>query len=144
MNFFKFILLFLLFNHLVFAAVLVPCAFCNVLNYRESEPGLIPYKAFTFGEEVVVYLVKLIDLTFVKHKESNFVDGSIEANQVDFTIPVPESNFCLGPDGLYILDLYRTSDSILVIYVNSTDISTASYYGLIVDKSGKPIRFVIK
>src|ERR1043165_6123186 len=114
MNFFKFILLFLLFNRLVFAAVLVPCASCNVLNYRESEPGLVPYKAFTFGEEVVVSFVKIIDNS---PNTTNFClgqridlrwihkDGSIEANQVDFTFPVPEWNFCPRPDAYYPLDL---------------------------------------
>ena len=153
MNFFEFILLFLLFNRLVFAAVLVPCASCNVLNYRESEPELAPYKAFTFDEEVVVCFFKIIDNS---PNTTNFClesridlrwihkDGSIEASQVDFTFPVPELNFCPSPDTNYPLDIHRLSDSILITYMNSSDISTASYYGLIVNKSGKPVRFVIK
>jgi hypothetical protein len=98
----------------------------------------------TFKNEAVVRLIKFLDTS----SETNFCldpkirlrwvhqDGTVERGIVDFY--VPEHNFCPGPDGFYPYDVYRLlPDSIIVIYTNSTDISSASFYGLITDRSGK-------
>lgn len=125
------------------------CKSCITRKYYESE-SLEPYRAFNFDDESVIQFVKLID----PFDDSNLCieprvilrlihrDGSVEHNTVDF--PIPESNFCPAKNGRYPLELHRIlPDKILIIYVNSTNISDApSYFGLLVNKSGKVIRFV--
>ncbi|RIA81069.1 hypothetical protein C1645_837559 [Glomus cerebriforme] len=65
-----------------------------------------------------------------------YPNGTIEAAKVDY--PIPESNFCIGSDGFYIFQIKRNfPDHLLVLYVNSTDIASASYYALLVTQTGK-------
>jgi hypothetical protein len=139
---------------IIFLSLIIPSFACdscnNLIIYNETERGLFPYLAMTFKNETVIRLVKLLDtspdsdlcidpkirLRWVRQ------DGTVERGIVDFYIP--EHNFCPGPDGFYPYEVYRLlPDSIITIYTNSTDISSASFYGLITDRTGKFIRFVI-
>src|SRR5581483_11180872 len=70
------------------------------------------------------------------------INGTITPFRIDF--PFPVYNFCPSPNGVYSFVIYRfDEDKMLILYVNSTDVNLASYYGLVAEKGGKIIRFVI-
>ncbi|GBB90932.1 hypothetical protein RclHR1_01800017 [Rhizophagus clarus] len=57
-------------------------------------------------------------------------NGTIEVARVDY--PIPEFNFC---NGTFQIENYFPN-YLLVLYVNSTDIDSASYYALLIDYAG--------
>ena len=70
-----------------------------------------------------------------------YSNGTTEVAKVDYSIP--ELNFCIGPFGSLLFQFKRIlSDTLAIIYINSTDLTSASYYMLLVTQTGKVIRFV--
>ncbi|GBC02607.1 hypothetical protein RclHR1_04700009 [Rhizophagus clarus] len=68
-----------------------------------------------------------------------YPDGTIDVVKIDY--PFPEYNFCRIPDGYdYIIDVERAFPNFVsILYINSTDLSSASYYILLVSRTGKII-----
>ncbi|RIA86161.1 hypothetical protein C1645_878851 [Glomus cerebriforme] len=113
----------------------------NSLLYNEIEPGLKLDKVLTFKDKTtIISLVKPINESCVEPQINLRIlhpNGTIDAAIVDF--PIPESNFCYRPNGNnYWFDLERSfPESLYILYINSTDITSASYYVLLVTRTGK-------
>ena len=145
-------LLYLLITSPLLRAISPPtCESCITRIYHETESRLEPYRAFLIGNEMVTQMIKFsdefneTDLCIEPRVILRWIheNGFSEGNIVDF--PFPAYNFCPGPNGKYPLEIHRiVSDKLLIMYVNATNIAdTPSHYGLIVNKSGKIIRFVM-
>ena len=118
------------------------------LTFKESNGSYFEIRrAFTFENDVVVQIIYPTDLVTYCLDPSvylwvNYENGTITPFRVDFSFPA--YNFCPGPSGFYSLEIIRLdSDKLLIQYVNSTDVNSASFYGLVVGKEGNIIRFVI-
>ncbi|PKC55931.1 hypothetical protein RhiirA1_542310, partial [Rhizophagus irregularis] len=59
-------------------------------------------------------------------------NGTVDSAKVDY--PIPEYNFCRGPNGFYWFDMIRSfPSSINILYI---DIASASYYVLFATRTG--------
>ena len=81
------------------------------------------------------------EITF-RHINKN---GEIKPAKVNYQIP--KFNFCANNNHRFPYPHYTYtfgSENIFVLYINLTNIITASYYGLVVDKiTGNYIRYII-
>src|SRR3954468_20069909 len=127
---------------LLFVNPVLACDTCHSIIHHEKEPGLEVYNAFTFENVMVVQLVKPLtkNLCLEPRIELRLVhqNRAVEALIVDYLIP--EYNFCLGLSGYYSFGVRQLSDYILINYV-IPNITSASFNVLLVDKTGKVIRF---
>jgi hypothetical protein len=118
----------------------------NSIIYNETEIGLKIDKILTFRDRTsIIRLVKPINDSCVEPRIDLRIlhpNGTIDKAEVDY--PIPAFNFCFGfEENFYILDIERSfPESLYILYVNSTDIASASYYILIVNRTGKFVRFV--
>ena len=117
----------------------------NSITFNETEPFEI-YQSLPFKNEAILQIVKPIDTKTYCLKPGIFLrhispDGSVKRTDVNYTIP--DFNFCPGANNLYPYQLYNVQDYILTLYINSTEIGSASYYALITDKSGNFVRYII-
>ncbi|CAB4493246.1 unnamed protein product [Rhizophagus irregularis] len=108
----------------------------NVIPYNETEPGLEVYKVFSYRDETaVILLIKPINESCVEPRIDLRIlhpNGTIDSAKVDY--PIPEYNFCLGPNGFYWFDITRSLPKfLLVLYA---DIVSASYYVLVITRTG--------
>ncbi|CAB4382861.1 unnamed protein product [Rhizophagus irregularis] len=108
----------------------------NVIPYDETEPGLEVYKVFSYRDETaVILLIKPINESCVEPRIDIRIlhpNGTIDSAKVDY--PIPEYNFCLGPNGFYWFDITRSLPKfLLVLYA---DIVSASYYVLVITRTG--------
>jgi hypothetical protein len=114
--------------------------------YNETEIGFKINKVLAFRDKTtVIHLVKPINDSCVEPRINLRIlhpNGTIDKAEVDY--PIPAFNFCHGFDEkFYIVDIELSfPESLYILYVNSTDIASASYYVLIVNRTGKFVRFV--
>ncbi|POG62803.1 hypothetical protein GLOIN_2v588234 [Rhizophagus irregularis DAOM 181602=DAOM 197198] len=132
-NLFYFILLFI--NPLIVYSY-------DVILHNETEPGLKIYKVHTYRDGIaVVHLVKPINESCIEPRIDLRIlhpNGTVDSAKVDY--PIPEYNFCRGPNGFYWFDMIRSfPSSINILYI---DIASASYYVLFATRTGYVIRFV--
>ncbi|CAB4403038.1 unnamed protein product [Rhizophagus irregularis] len=126
-NLFYFILLFI--NPLIVYSY-------DVILHNETEPGLKIYKVHTYRDGIaVVHLVKPINESCIEPRIDLRIlhpNGTVDSAKVDY--PIPEYNFCLGPNGFYWFDIIRSlPSSINILYI---DIASASYYVLFATRTG--------
>jgi hypothetical protein len=127
-------------------SLLAVYSYDNSIIYNETEIGFRIDKILTFRDRTsVIRLVKPINDSCVDPRINLRIlhpNGTIDKAEVDY--PIPAFNFCHGYDEkFYILDIERSfPESLYILYVNSTDIASASYYVLIVNRMGKFVRFV--
>jgi hypothetical protein len=117
----------------------------ETIPYRETEPGFVISQIIAFRDETaVIHLVKPINDSCIEPRIDLRIlhpNGTIDAAKVDF--PIPEYNFCRGPSGYYVFCFERsTPKSLYLLYLNSTDIESASYYVLFLTRTGEVIRYV--
>ncbi|CAB4493243.1 unnamed protein product [Rhizophagus irregularis] len=126
-NLFYFILLFI--NPLIVYSY-------DVILHNETEPGLKIYKVHTYRDGIaVVHLVKPINESCIEPRIDLRIlhpNGTVDSAKVDY--PIPEYNFCRGPNGFYWFDMIRSfPSSINILYI---DIASASYYVLFATRTG--------
>ena len=117
------------------------------LIYNESMAKFEVYNLNNFKNEAVVQIIHPIDKKTYCLKPPYmdfrhiYLNGTINPFQIDFSFP--KYNFCPGPSGLYSFDAYYIDANLMLIqYVNSSDIDSASFYGMLVDDEGNIFRFV--
>ncbi|CAI2182418.1 6647_t:CDS:10 [Funneliformis geosporum] len=115
----------------------------KTFSYNETEPGYQINQILTYREGTsVVYLTKPINKTCNEPRIDLRVihpNGTVDVIEVNY--PIPDFNFCIIPDdsSLHIALFPYMPDYIYVLYENSTDISSASYYVLLITRTGKII-----
>ncbi|CAG8574081.1 17486_t:CDS:10 [Funneliformis caledonium] len=115
----------------------------KTFSYNETEPGYQIYQVLTYRDGTsVVYLTKPINETCNEPRIDLRVihpNGTVDVVKVNY--PIPDFNFCILPDDitLHIVLFPYMPDYIYVLYENSTDISSASYYVLLITRTGKII-----
>ena len=133
----------------------MPAASINVNNgsispsliYNESEPFEL-YGSFGFDDTAVLQIVKPIDTIQYCLKPKvylRFIHQNSSVNPVTVDYPIPEFNFCPGPNNQYYYQVHsiKAQRLMLISYINSTDIGgSASYYALLLDLTGNVIRYV--
>ncbi|RIA88249.1 hypothetical protein C1645_826666 [Glomus cerebriforme] len=130
-NFLLFYFLLLFINTLAYESIL----------YNETEPGLKIERILTFRDRTsVITLVKPINESCTEPRINLRVlhpNGTIDASEVDY--PIPDFNFCRGTDEeFFLFDIDRSfPESLYILYINSTDIASASYYVLLVTRMGQ-------
>ncbi|CAG8611342.1 11793_t:CDS:2 [Funneliformis caledonium] len=136
-------------NSLYFIAIFILfinplCLFSyKTFSYNETEPGFQVYQLLTYYDGTsVVYLNKPINGTCSEPRIILRIihpNGTVDKAEVDY--PIPDFNFCIIPNDISMslhLVLYRhLPDYIYVLYENSTDINSASYFALHVTRTGK-------
>ncbi|CAB4382853.1 unnamed protein product [Rhizophagus irregularis] len=108
----------------------------DVILHNETEPGFKIYKVLSYRDGItVVHLVKPINESCIEPRIDLRIlhpNGTIDSAKVDY--PIPEYNFCRGPNGFYWFDINRSLPrSINILYL---DIASASYYVLSITRSG--------
>ncbi|CAI2184724.1 7856_t:CDS:2, partial [Funneliformis geosporum] len=113
----------------------------RTFSYNEIEPGFQSYQLLTYYDGTsVVFLTKPINETC---NEPIIIlriihpNGTVDKAEIDY--PIPDFNFCIIPNDISLhLVLFRhLPDYIYVLYENSTDINSASYFALLVTRTGK-------
>ncbi|CAB4492436.1 hypothetical protein RhiirA5_431649 [Rhizophagus irregularis] len=105
----------------------------NNIIYNETE-RLVIAQTFDLRDKTILHMTRPINETCVEAKIDLRIlhqNGIIEVASIDYQIP--EHNFC---NGIFQIKRYQLN-YLLVLYVNSTDIESASYYVLLVDYEGK-------
>ncbi|PKK69668.1 hypothetical protein RhiirC2_493800 [Rhizophagus irregularis] len=108
----------------------------DVILHNETEPGFKIYKVLSYRDGItVVHLVKPINESCIEPRIDLRIlhpNGTVDSAKVDY--PIPEYNFCRGPNGFYWFDINRSLPrSINILYL---DIASASYYVLSITRSG--------
>lgn len=110
----------------------------NNIIYNETE-RLVIAQTFDLRDKTILHMTRPINETCIEPQIDLRIlhrNDTIEVAWVDYSIP--EHNFC---NEIFQIKHYHLN-YLLVLYVNSTDIESASYYALLVDYEGKFIRFV--
>ncbi|CAB5193399.1 unnamed protein product [Rhizophagus irregularis] len=109
----------------------------KILSHNESEPGYQVHQILTNHDGTsVIYLTKSINETCNEPSIDFRIirpDGAVDITKVDH--PIPDFNFCLKPNNLSLhIKLFgNMQDNVIILYENSTDINSASFYALLVN-----------
>ncbi|CAI2174672.1 3054_t:CDS:10, partial [Funneliformis geosporum] len=115
----------------------------KVLSYNETEPDYKINQILTYPDGIsVVFLTKPINDTCNEPRIDLRVihpNGTVDKVKVEHSIP--DFNFCLvsNDKSLRITLIRNIPDSIYALYVNSSDINSASYYVSLLTHTGKII-----
>ncbi|CAG8517544.1 16437_t:CDS:10 [Funneliformis mosseae] len=115
----------------------------KTFSYNETEPGYQIYQVLAYRDGTsVVYLTKPINETCNEPRIDLRIihpNGTVDKVEVDY--PIPDFNFCLLPNDTYLhIALFpHMPEFIYILYENSTDLNSASYYTLLVTRTGKII-----
>ncbi|PKY28185.1 hypothetical protein RhiirB3_416790 [Rhizophagus irregularis] len=109
----------------------------KILSHNESEPGYQVHQILTNHDGTsVIYLTKPINETCNEPSIDFRIirpDGSVDITKVYH--PIPDFNFCLKPNNLSLhIKLFgNMQDNVIILYENSTNINSASFYALLVN-----------
>lgn len=128
----------------IFSLLINPIVYSSPRNsviYNETERLLIG-QTFDLSDKTILHMTKPINESCIEpqiYLRIIYRNGIIDVAKVNYQIP--EFNFCNGTNQIFQIEHYFPN-YLLVLYVNSTDIESASYYALLVDYAGNFIRFV--
>ncbi|PKY57537.1 hypothetical protein RhiirA4_411730 [Rhizophagus irregularis] len=109
----------------------------KILSHNESEPGYQVHQILTNHDGTsVIYLTKPINETCNEPSIDFRIirpDGAVDITKVHH--PIPDFNFCLKPNNLSLhIKLFgNMQDNVIILYENSTNINSASFYALLVN-----------
>ncbi|RIA88250.1 hypothetical protein C1645_775438 [Glomus cerebriforme] len=109
----------------------------NTFSYNETEPGYQIYQILTYRDgSSIVYLTKPLNETCNESRIDLRIihpDGAVDVVVVNH--PIPDFNFCLKPNDVssHITLFGNIPDIVIILYENSTDINSASFYALLVN-----------